>query len=114
MNNSIESAQEKIERGKRIKHIRESELHMSKIEFGAKIGVSGQFIGLVEAGKGNLLYPYIRNLMRLSGHSSDFILYGLDDTVLAKTQKILANYSDKQILECMKLIENLSIFIKKA
>ena len=54
MNNSIESAQEKIERGKRIKHIRENELHMSKIEFGAKIGVSGQFIGLVEAGKGIL------------------------------------------------------------
>ena len=45
---------EQKERGERIKYIREKELKMSKVQLGKEIGVSGQFLGLVEDGKGNL------------------------------------------------------------
>ena len=69
MNNLEEKNKEKIEqneRGLRIKRIREKELKMKKTELGKKIGVSGQFLGLVEDGKGNLAYRSIKKLKYLS------------------------------------------------
>ena len=111
MNTSIEM-DEKVERGKRIEDIRENELHMTKIQLGKEIGISGQFLGLIENGRGNLVYPSLKKLMNISGHSADYILFGLDDSIISNTQKILDKYQDKQIIESIKLIENISIFMK--
>lgn len=69
MNNLNKKNIEKIEqkeRGLRIKRIREQELKMKKTELGKEIGVSGQFLGLVEEGKGNLVYKSIKKLKYLS------------------------------------------------
>ena len=69
MGNSIDKNKEKLEqkeRGLRIKRIREEELKMKKSELGKEIGVSGQFLGLVEEGKGNLVYKSIKKLKYLS------------------------------------------------
>ena len=104
--------QEQILRGKRIKYIRENELHMNKTQLAKEIGVSSQFLGLVEEGRGNLVYRSIRKLRDLSGHSADYILYGLDDTILDKTKKLLSRYSDKEIKTAMNIIKDISIFIK--
>ena len=84
--------QEQILRGKRIKYIRENELHMNKTQLAKEIGISSQFLGLVEEGRGNLVYRSIRKLRDLSGHSADYILYGLDDTILDKTKELLSRY----------------------
>ena len=73
---------EQIERGKRIKNIRENELLMNKTQLAERIGVSAQFLGLVEEGRGNLVYKSIRKLRDLSGHSADYILFGLDDDII--------------------------------
>ncbi|HCC03362.1 MAG TPA: hypothetical protein DEP51_00665, partial [Clostridiales bacterium] len=62
--------QEQIDRGKRIKYIRENELKLNKSDLAKKIGISSQFLGLVEEGKGNLMYRSIRLLRDLSGHSA--------------------------------------------
>ena len=97
--NKIDSEKlEQIERGKRIKHIRENELHMNKTQLAREIGISGQFLGLVEEGKGNLVYKSIKKLRDLSGHSADYILYGLDDSVIQETKKCLEKYSEAQIM----------------
>ena len=96
---------EQIERGKRIKNIRENELHMNKTQLAREIGVSSQFLGLVENGKGN-------RLRNLSGHSSDYILFGIDDSSISETKKILEQYSEIEINEAMKLLNNIAIFIK--
>ncbi len=104
--------QEQILRGKRIKYIRENELHMNKTQLAKEIGVSSQFLGLVEEGRGNLVYRSIRKLRDLSGHSADYILYGLDDTILDKTKELLSRYSDKEIKTAMNIIKDISIFIK--
>ena len=116
MNNSIGKIDldknEQIERGKRIKHIRENELHMNKTQLAKEIGVSGQFLGLVEEGKGNLVYKSIKKLKDLSKHSADYILYGLDDSIINKTQECLKNYSESQIIDVLKTIENITLFIK--
>lgn len=104
---------EKILRGKRIKEIRENELHMNKTQLAKAIDVSSQFLGLVEDGRGNLMYKNIRKLRDLSGHSADYILYGLDDTIIDKTKKLLQNYSDEEIEKATNIIRDISIFIKK-
>ena len=103
---------EQIERGKRIKNIRENELHMNKTQLAKEIGVSSQFLGLVENGKGNLVYKNLKRLRNLSGHSSDYILFGIDDSSISETKKILEQYSEIEINEAMKLLNNIAIFIK--
>ena len=104
---------EQIERGKRIKYIRENELHMNKTQLAKKIGVSSQFLGLVEEGKGNLVYKSIKKLRDLSNHSADYILYGLDDTIINKTKKFLNNYTEKEIRKAIELLNEIAIFIRK-
>ncbi len=103
---------EQIERGKRIKFIREEELKMSKIKLAKEIGVSGQFLGLVEEGNGNLVYKSIKKLRDLSGHSADYILYGLDDTIINKTKILLKHYNEKQIINVIDIIKNVTLFIE--
>lgn len=103
---------DKILRGKRIKEIREKELHMNKAKLANLIGISGQFLGLVEEGKGNLVYKSLKKLMKISGHSADYILFGLDDNIIKDTRKLLNNYTDLEILEGIEIIKKLSVFIK--
>lgn len=103
---------EQIERGKRIKNIRENELHMNKTQLAKEIGISGQFLGLVEDGKGNLVYKSIKKLRDLSCHSADYILYGLDDSVIKTTQKCLEKYSETQIIDAIELIKEITLFLK--
>ena len=70
---------EQIERGKRIRNIRENELHMSKTQLAKEIGISSQFLGLVENGRGNLVYKSLKKLRDLSSHSCDYILFGIEN-----------------------------------
>lgn len=105
--------QEQYERGQRIRHIRENELKMTKTELANKIGTSSQFLGLVEEGKGNLVYYSLRKFREVSGHSADYILFGVDDKSINKTKKLLKNYNEDQIIEALNVLEKLSLFIKK-
>ncbi len=105
---------EQIKRGQRIKFIREQELKLNKTKLAQKIGVSSQFLGLVEDGRGNLVYESLKKLRDLSGHSADYILYGLDDKVLEETSKYLSKYSEEDIINAIDLIKKISLFIKEA
>lgn len=102
---------EQIERGKRIKYIRENELKMPKTKLAKEIGVSGQFLGLVEDGKGNLVYRSIKKLRDLSGHSADYILYGLDDTIITKTKFLLEQYDEEKIIKGIEILKNFVSFL---
>ena len=104
---------EQIERGKRIKNIREQELDLNKTEMGKLIGVSSQFLGLVEEGKGNLVYKSIKKLKEISGHSADYILFGIDDEVIEKTRNYIEKYSDNEIIQAMNTIKDIALFMKK-
>ena len=104
---------EQYERGQRIKKIREEELKMNKTQLAREIGTSSQFLGFVEDGKGNLVYYSLRKLREVSGHSADYILFGLDDTCINKTKKLLKDYSEEDIIEALNIVENLTSLIKK-
>lgn len=107
-----ESSEQK-ERGERIKKIRENELKVSKTELGKRIGVSGQFLGLVEDGRANLSYKSIKKLRDITSHSADYILYGLDDNVINDTRECMLKYSEEEIMHALNIIKELSSFIKK-
>lgn len=114
MNMEIDAEKkEQYERGQRIKFIREQELHMSKTDLARHIGTSSQFLGLVEEGKGNLVYYSIRKLRDISGHSSDYILFGVDDESIEKTRQLLDDYSNSQVADALQVIEKISKFIKE-
>lgn len=113
--NSTPNNIEKIEqekRGKRIKSIRENELHMNKTQLAKEIGISSQFLGLVEEGKGNLVYKSIKKLRDISGHSADFILFGLDDNNIDKTKQLLQEYSETEIIETINFIKHFILLIR--
>ena len=103
---------EQIERGKRIKNIRENELLMNKTQLAERIGVSAQFLGLVEEGRGNLVYKSIRKLRDLSGHSADYILFGLDDDIINETRAYLKNYSENELINALTVIKDISLLLK--
>lgn len=104
---------EQFERGIRIKNIRENELHMNKTQLAKEIGVSGQFLGLVEDGKGNLVYKSIKRLRNLSGHSADYILYGLDDDVIKETKEYLSEYNEEELINALQILKEITKFMKK-
>ncbi len=106
--------QEQIERGKRIKFIRENELKLNKTQLAKKIGISSQFLGLIEDGKGNLVYKSLKKLRNISGHSADYILYGLDDSIITKTSEYLEHYTEDEIIKAIELLKDISIFIRKS
>ena len=103
---------EKLLRGKRIKQIRENELKMSKTDLAKLIGVSSQFLGLVENGKSNLTYKNIKLLRNICGHSADYILYGLDDEVLNKTKEYLEYFSEDELKHGLDVLKDLVYVLK--
>ncbi len=104
---------EQYERGQRIKKIREEELNMNKTQLAREIGTSSQFLGFVEEGKGNLVYYSLRKLREISGHSADYILFGLDDNCINKTKKLLKDYQEEEIIDVLNIVENLTLLLKK-
>lgn len=112
MSTNNSSKNEMIKRGLRIKNIRENELHMTKTSLAQELGVSSQFIGLVEDGKGNLMYESIRKLREISNHSADFILYGLDDEVLVSTKKCLQKCSEIELINAIEALKRIAFFIR--
>lgn len=104
--------EEQIERGKRIKYIRENELRLNKTDLAKKIGVSSQFLGLVESGRGNLTYKSIKLLRDISGHSADYILYGLDDHSIDKMKQYLEFVSEQELMVSFKVLEDVIYLIK--
>ncbi len=108
----VKEKQEQIERGKRIKSIRLNELNLNKTQLAKKLGISSQFLGLVENGRSNLTYRSIKQLKDLCGHSSDYILFGLDDNILNETKECLQKYSEEEIIDALNVIKDFTVFLK--
>jgi len=63
--------------GKRIKEIREN-MGMTKESFAKEIGISGQYLGIVEHGKSYLSIEKLKVLCDFTNLSADYILFGRD------------------------------------
>lgn len=97
--------------GERIRKIR-NELKLNKEALGREIGVTGQFLGVVESGRSTISYDKLKKLCEISGYSADYILFGKDANVVKETKIELEKYSDEQIKSACDVIQKLALFMK--
>lgn len=101
----------KEEFGKRIRNIRE-EMGLTKEAFARTLGVSGQYLGIVERGGSYLSIDKLKILCDLTGLSADYILFGKDSNVVNNTKNILADFSIEQIQTGCNMLKELAVLIK--
>ena len=108
MNQNLE-LQRKI--GERIRIIR-CELNLTKDALGKKLGITGQFLGVIEKGRSNLTYDKLKKLCEISGYTADYILFGKDVEKIVETREELQKFSNEQILEACVFLSKIAVFIK--
>lgn len=97
--------------GKRIKEIREN-MGMTKESFAKELGISGQYLGIVEHGKSYLSIEKLKVLCDFTNLSADYILFGRDNNLISDMQKILSEFSPEQIEIGCDTLKRLALFIK--
>lgn len=101
----------KAEIGKRIKNIREN-MNMTKESFAKQLGISGQYLGMVERGKSYLSIEKLKILCDITNLSADYILFGKDNNIKNDTKEILSEFSDEQLEIGCDMLKKLALFIK--
>lgn len=102
----------KEEIGNRIKNIREN-MNMTKEHFAKQIGISGQYLGLIERGKNYLSVEKLKVLCDLTNLSSDYILFGKNKDIVNNTKSILSEFTENQIEVGCDMLKKLALFIKE-
>ena len=67
---------------------------------------------MVEDGKGNLSFRSIKLLRDLSGHSADYILFGLDDNILRNTKIFLQRYDEKELMGALDMLKEIAYILR--
>lgn len=101
----------KEEIGRRIKSIRE-EMGLTKEAFAKSLGISGQYLGIVERGGSYLSIDKLKVLCDFTGLSSDYILFGKDASLVDNTKEVLSKFTVEQIQNGCDLLKKLAILIK--
>ncbi len=101
----------KEEIGKRIKEIRE-DMGLTKEKFAKLLGISGQYLGVVEHGKSYLSIEKLKILCDLTNLSADYILFGKNNNMIDDTQKLLSEFSTEQIQTGCEALQKLALLIK--
>ena len=97
--------------GLRVKNIRLN-MNMTKQKMADLLGISGQYLGMIERGEGTLSIDKLKILCDITGLSADYILFGKDSNSTLKLSKELADYSDEEIKLGCATLENLALFLK--
>lgn len=84
-----------IEIGERLRGIRES-MHMTREKFSEKIDITDSFLGQIERGERSLSVRTLRKVVRYTGVSSDYLLFGkgTNNGTIQKINNILALNSE--------------------
>ena len=107
------SSNEQLKRriGKRIEIIRK-EMNLNKEAFAKKLGISGQYLGIVEKGKSALSYEKLKILCDISGYSADYVLFG-NNKCNKQNQNILYDLSDDKMEDAYEILKLINKFIKE-
>lgn len=97
--------------GLRIKNIRLN-MNMTKQKMADLLGISGQYLGMIERGEGTLSVDKLKILCDMTGLSADYILFGKDFNSTLNLSKKLSGYSDEEIKLGCATHENLALFLK--
>lgn len=101
----------KEEIGLRIKNIRLN-MNITKQKMANMLGISGQYLGMIERGEGTLSVDKLKILCDITGLSADYILFGKDSSSTLKLSKKLADYSDEEIKLGCATLENFALLLK--
>lgn len=97
--------------GERVREIR-NDLNLTKEALARELGVSGQFIGIVENGNSEISYDKLKKLCDLSGHSADYILFGRNPDAILKAKYKLQEFDQFEIQDACAIILKIATFIK--
>lgn len=97
--------------GLRIKNIRLN-MNITKQKMAELLGISGQYIGMIERGEGTLSIDKLKVLCDITGLSADYILFGKDSNSTLRLSKTLSDYSDEEIKLGCATLENLALLLK--
>ena len=87
-------------------------MNMSKECFAKKLGITGQYLGMVEKGQCYLSIEKLKKLCDLTELSADYILFGKNYSLTADTKKIISEFSEKQIETACIAIKDIAMLIK--
>ena len=99
--------------GERIRNIR-NDMKLSKDALAKQIGITGQFLGVVENGKSDISYDKLKKLCEISGYSADYILFGKNPDIISETKKIIEQFTDEQIEDACEVIKKMVILMKNS
>lgn len=87
--------QENIDIGERLRGIRES-MKMTREEFSEKIDITDSFLGQIERGERALSVKTLRKVVRYTGISADYLLFGSNNnnSTIQKINNILSSNSE--------------------
>lgn len=97
--------------GGRIKKIR-CEMDMTKDSLAKALGITGQFLGVVESGRSAMSYENLKKLCDMSGYTADYILYGRDAHLLYDTGDLLQEFSERELQDACELIKKMAAIIR--
>lgn len=101
----------KKEIGLRIRNIRLN-MGLSKQDFARLLGISGQYLGMIERGKGSISIEKLQVLCNLTGLTADYILFGNDTSLPFKAKTALEEYSDEQIKAGCEALEKIATLLR--
>ena len=87
--------QDNIDIGERLRGIREG-MHLTREAFSEKIDITESFLGQIERGERSLSVKTLKKVVRYTGVSSDYLLFGKDtnNETVQKINNILAVNSE--------------------
>ena len=97
--------------GLRVKNIRLN-MNMTKQKMADLLGISGQYLGMIERGKGTLSVDKLKILCDMTGLSADYSLFGKNFNSTLNLSKKLSGYSEEEIKLGCATLENLGLFLK--
>jgi transcriptional regulator with XRE-family HTH domain len=98
--------------GKRLAEIRADKMKMSKEEFAPLIGMLKSYLGLVEKGERGLSVDRVVEICNKTDTSADFLLRGIDDSMLEFAKDNLEEFTTEDIEKAFKVLNALVLLLK--
>lgn len=97
--------------GARIEHIRK-ELKFTRVQFAEQIGISSQYLGVIERGLRGFSADTLVSICKVTGTSSDYILFGSPEREdISSAAASFSGISLKQVRIAFEIMNKIAAFV---